>query len=99
MCTKCKNKNKHRASVGAAQAKPFADWDFTEIAEIAAGGLAAKAFVNPLSKVVFADGKYPKLVKWFPLIVKGGLSAGLSMIDHPTAKGVEDGVMELESVL
>ena len=66
MCTKCKNKNKqHRASVGAA-AKPFAGMDFTEIAEIAGGGLAVKALVNPLSKILFDNGQYPKLVKWFP---------------------------------
>ena len=93
MCTKCKNKNKqHRASVGAV-AKPFDGMDFTELAEIAAGGLGVKALVNPLSKVLFDNGQYPKLVKWFPLILKGVGAAGLSMIDHPTAKNMSKGAL------
>ena len=93
MCTKCKNKNKqHRARVGAT-ATPFANMDFTAIAEIAAGGLIVKALVNPLSKVLFDNGQYPKLVKWFPLILKGVSAAALSMIDHPTAQNMSKGAL------
>ena len=87
----CKNKSLmatrfKKRKIGKAGGNIFDGWNFEELAIMGAGGLAAKAVVNPLSKAVLSDGKYPKLARWFPLVVKGGLAVGLNMINDPMAK-------------
>jgi hypothetical protein len=88
MCGCQKNKSR-MARVG--KASKYMDFDFEELATMAAGGLAAKALVNPLSKAVFANGKNPNLKKWFPLIVKGGLTVALNMVNDRRAKTAAKG--------
>ena len=43
-----------RARVGAAKGQGgYFDFDFEDIAVMAAGGLAVKALINPLAKIIF----------------------------------------------
>ena len=80
-----------KRKIGKAGGNIFDGINFEELAVMGGGGLAAKALVNPLSKAVLGDGKYPKLAKWFPLIVKTGLALGLNMIPDPMAKTAAKG--------
>jgi hypothetical protein len=81
-------KNKKMAKVGKAK---YMNFDFEELATMAVGGLAAKALVNPLSKVLLKNAKNDAWKKYFPLVVKGGLTVALNMIDDRRAKTAAKG--------
>ena len=82
-----------KRKIGKAGGNIFDGWNFEELAIMGAGGLAAKALVNPLSKAMLSGGKYPKLERWFPLVVKGGLAVGLNLINDPMAKTAAKGAV------
>ena len=89
----CGCKKHKRARVGAAKGGSYLDFDFEDIAVMAAGGLAVKALVNPLAKIVFgkSDKEGKARPKYSPILLKAGLTIGLNMINDPMAKTAAKG--------
>jgi hypothetical protein len=66
-------------------------FDIEELALIAAGALGAKMLVNPLGKAIFRGKAESERPKYFPLIAKGALAYGLTMLKMKQADQMAKG--------
>ena len=66
-------------------------FNIEELALIAAGALGSKMLVNPLGKAIFKGKAESERPKYFPLILKAGLSFGLSKLNMREADSLAKG--------
>ena len=66
-------------------------FDIQELALIAAGALVSKMLVNPLGKAIFKEKAESKRPKYFPLMLKGGLAYGLTLLKMKEADQMAKG--------
>lgn len=95
MCKKCAaHKRKHKKSkVSGFDANAAFDFDFMEIAEMAAGAILINVVANPILNAIWDKAKGKVRPSWASLVVKGGLAVGLNSLDNRTAKNAAKGIV------